>query len=419
MKIFGKTLKFREKKSNYAEPYENPVPGVLGQFLGIDGPIQAKQAFHYYENCQAVATVIDIISEAAANVPLVMIQNKITKPNHPLLELLKSPHPDYTGRLLMNVLVSHYLLTGECYLFAGGNIRQSPRILAPISPCNVTVEQQENGFAAGYQVSNMMYTGYYKRKKRAERVDFYSSNLKQLKQIRRFSFKENSNLRGESKLSAVALDVRQNLEGGKHNLRTLNKGGRLTLVFNIRDDMSYEKFRNAKNTIINDFSGANDGNSIAVVNANQMDVKEMGNSNRDMDFAHLQSMTEKAIAKRYNVPVQFVSDDASTFNNITTAYESLYDNAVIPVLEDILDGMSNILFPRFNLDPQTSRIKVNVGQIIALAKRSATVAEKRRNSFTYTDNEIRAGFGLEPIKNGDSIYRPATWVEDEDENNES
>lgn len=124
----------------------------------------------------------------------------------------------------------------------------------------------------------------------------------------------------------------------------------------------------------------------------------MGNSNRDMDFAHLQSMTEKAIAKRYNVPVQFVSDDASTFNNITTAYESLYDNAVIPVLEDILDGMSNILFPRFNLDPQTSRIKVNVGQIIALAKRSATVAEKRRNSFTYTDNEIRAGFGLEPIK---------------------
>lgn len=136
----------------------------MGQFLGIDGPIQAKQAFHYYENCQAVATVIDIISEAAANVPLVMIQNKITKPNHPLLELLKSPHPDYTGRLLMNVLVSHYLLTGECYLFAGGNIRQSPRILAPISPCNVTVEQQENGFAAGYQVSNMMYTGYYKRK---------------------------------------------------------------------------------------------------------------------------------------------------------------------------------------------------------------------------------------------------------------
>lgn len=418
MKIFDKLLKSKEKKSYRDTPYSSVVPGVLGKFLGVSGAISHKEAMYFYENCQAVATIIDLISEAASNAPLLLNINGKPVKSHPLLTLLKFPHPDFTGRLFFNVIVTHYLLTGECYIFAGGNIRQPPRILAPISPCNVTVEQQEDGFAAAYQVSGMMYAGNYKRKPRKTRISFYSDNLTQIKQIRRFSLKENSGLRGESKLSAVALDVRQNLEGGKHNLRTLNKGGRLTLVFNIRDDMSYEKFRNAKNAIINDFSGANEGNSIAVVNANQLDVREMGNSNRDMDFANLQAMSEKAIAKRYHVPVQIISDDTSTYNNMSTAYEALYDNAVIPVIKQILDGLSDLLFPRFNLDPQNARIEVNVAQMIALAKRSALVAEKRRASYTYTDNEIRAGFGLEEIKGGESVYRPATWVKDEDENQE-
>lgn len=405
-----------EKKSNNPQPYGNVVPGVLGQFLGTEGAISNSQALNFYESCQAVATIIDLIAESAADAPLLLTINDKPVQTHPLLSLMKTPHPDYTGRLFMNVLVTHYLLTGECYVFAGGSIRQPPRMLAPISPCNVTVEQQENGFASAYQVSNMMYAGYYKRQKRKNTVNFYSSNLTQLKQIRRFSLKDNSGLRGQSKLSSVVLDVRQNLEGGKHNLRTLIKGGRLTLVFNIRDDLSYEKFRNAKNAIINDFSGANGGNSIAVLNANQLDVKEMGNSNRDMDFAILQAMTEKAIAKRYQVPLQLISDETSTYNNMTTAYEALYDNAVIPVLNEILAGLSDLLFPRFNLDPQTARIKVNVAKMVALAKRTSIVAEKRRSSYTYTDNEIRAGFGLEAIKGGESVYRPAAWTKDEDGN---
>lgn len=112
------------------------------------------------------------------------------------------------------------------------------------------------------------------------------------------------------------------------------------------------------------------------MNSNQLDVTEMGKSNRDMDFAQLQSMTEKAIAKRYNVPIPLISDEMSTYNNLTTAYEALYDNAVIPVANQILDGLSDFLFPRFNLNPQLARLIVDTSEIAAISKRQAEIAEK-------------------------------------------
>ena len=412
LKIFGKTFKFFEKKSYGPPPFERPVGGVLGEFLATEHSISPTQAFRFYEQCQAVATVIDIIAETAADAPIVLTINNVPVKTHPLLSLLQSPHPDFTGRLFMNVLMTHYLITGECFVFAGGNIRQPPRLLAPISPSNVNVEPNYEGFSSCYQVSGLMYPGAYKREKRKNLIDFYLNNMMQLKHIRNFSVKENSQLRGQSKLSAVAMDVRQNLEGGRHNLRTLIKGGRLSLVFNIKDDMSYEQFRNAKNTIVDDFSGP-EGNSIGVVNADQIAVQELGKTNQDMDFATLQSMTEKAVAKRYNVPMPLISDKSATFNNLTTAYESLYDNAVVPIANQILDGLSNLLFPRFKLDSNITKLSINEAKITALASRAALVAQTKRNSYTYTDNEIRSGFGLEAIDNGNSIYRPSTWVSDE------
>lgn len=185
------------------------------------------------------------------------------------------------------------------------------------------------------------------------------------------------------------------------------------MLFSIKDDMSNARFRDAHNDIINEFSAEGEGNSIAVVNANQLDVNEMGKSNRDMDFANLQAMTEKAIAKRYNVPIPLISDENSTYNNLTLAYEALYDNAVIPIVNQILDGLSELLFPRFNIEPEFARLVVDTSGIAAIAQRQAEIAVSRRSSHVWTENELRNAQGLEAIKNGDCIYRPSSWVNDE------
>lgn len=409
MDFLGFRVPFTKSNVKAGTSIEIPVGGALGQLLGSGGIMTATQAFAFYKECQAVATVIDLISEPLADLPIYLEISGKAVTEHEVLDFLRTPHPDYTGRLFLNALANHFLLAGEGYVFAGGNFRYAPQYIAPISPKNIAVVQGGDGFVNSFQVAGMMYPGNYVRNKFLGRRVFLASPQAQIKQIRRFSTQDNSQLRGESKLAAAAMDVRQNLAGGKHNLRTLVKGGRLTLLFSIKDDMSAPKFEEAKNRIMAQYAGDN-GNSIGVVNANQVDVTEMGVNNKDMDFANLQSMTEKAIAKRYGVPLPLISDDASTYNNLATAYQALYDNAVIPVANQIFDGIGDMLFPRFKLDPSKTRFKVDEAAIPAIAERMAEIAEKRRKSYTWTDNELRAEQGLDPVKDGDQLYRPANLL---------
>lgn len=388
--------------------FEVPVGGAIGELLGT-GRMTPAQAFKFYRECQAVATVIDIIAESIADLPLFLeISGKVFD-QHEILDFLNKPHDEYTGRLFKTTLATHFLLAGTGYVFAGGNFRNKPLQLAPISPRNVSPTKGGDGFVDNFVVSGMMYSGNYAKNRWLGRRVFLASPLMQLKQIRRFSTEDNSQIDGESKLAAAAMDVRQNLQGSKHNLKTLTKGGRLTLLFSIKDEMSSEKFQETKNMIMAQYSG-DQGNSIGVVNANQIDVQEMGLNNRDMEFAALQGMTEKAIAKRYGVPLPLISDDAATYNNLATAYQALYDNASFPVCNQLLDGLGDLLFPRYKLDPSKARFRIDEAQIPAIAMRQAEIAEKKRKAGVYKDNEIRGDMGLAPIGDGDVIYRPANLL---------
>lgn len=399
----------KEEKSVAAgTTFEVPVGGSLGLLLG-SSRITASQAFKFYRECSAVATVIDLIAEPLADLPVYLDQDGETIEQADILNLLKSPHPEYTGRLFKTIIATHFLLAGEAYIFAGGNFRYPPNEIAPISPRNMSVVQGGDGFALNMIVSGMMYPGSYVRNRYLGRRVFLHSPLMQIKQIRRFSTEDNSQLRGQSKLEAAAMDVRQNLAGSNHNFKTLVKGGRLTLLFSLKEDMNNEKFQEAKNAILASYSGEN-GNGIGVVNANQVEVKEMGVNNKDMDFATLQAMTEKAIAKRYGVPLPIISDDSSTYNNLSTAYQALYDNAVIPVANQIYDGLGDLLFPRYRMDPSSARFCIDVTGVPAIAERMADITLKRRQGGTWTEDELRSEQGLSPIQNGDTIYRPANWL---------
>lgn len=409
-------LKFWERKlekKNNGEVVEIPVDGSLGEFLGLGQNMTSHQAFTFYRDCQGVATVIDGIAELIPELPLYLEIDGEVVTDHEVLSLLKSPHPDYTGRLFMTSLATYFLLTGEAYIFAGGNFRYPPLMIAPISPANVATIQGDDGFSSAFQIGSMMYQGVYKRVKLDKRWIFLNSKQKQIKQIRRFSTKDNSQYNGESKLLAAANDVRQNLAGTKHNINTLVKGGRLTLLFSILEDLNPEKFAEAKEQIISQYS-SDQGQSIAVVKGSQIDVKEMGVTNKDMDFATLQKMTEKAIAKRYNYPLALISDDSSTFNNLSTAYQALYDNCVMPVARQLYDALGALLLPRYNLDPALVHLKVDDSSVPAIALRMAEIAQTRRNSYTWKENELRAGQGLDPLEDGDKVYRPANLMASDD-----
>ena len=398
------------KSLNYA--IETPISGALGRLLGTETAFGASTAMHYYSQVAPVATCVDLIAEAVGSLEIKLIVAGDVVESHPVLDLLNAPSPDFTKELFLTTLTSYFLICGESYVWAGGNTRFAPLIIEPISPASVTVEEDAGGKADAFLVGGPFRGGRYARQDdQSFGRQFVLNKLAQIKQIRRFNPKQNSQLRGQSKLMAIGPEVRQALAGSAHNLNVLTKGGRLSLVFQIKDDMSHTKFQDAKESIKSQYSGA-EGSSIAVINANQMDVSEMGNTNRDMDFAVLQAMTEKAIAKRFNVPLPLISDDSSTYNNLNTAYAALYDRAVLPAAREILSGLASLLFPRFGLT--SARFEIDLTKIPSLAERNAALIKQMRDTNIYSENELRLRAHLPPIPKGDQIFRTASLVSGEE-----
>lgn len=402
------------RKSNVTYPFEAeiPVPGALGRFLGQEGTLTDYDALRYYNECMPIATNVDRITKAFSDLPLRLeIDNKVVE-THPMLDLLNHPNPDFSRRLFFQTLATHYLVTGNCYALAIGNISRPPREIYPVSPLNISIIQGDNGLTSAFELSGNMFPGSFLRKDQNGYRIFSNMDFRQLKQIRTFSSNDNSQYRGLSPLVPCKMDMKQIMMGQSHNYNMLSKGGRLTLLFSIKDEMSWLKFQEAKNQIMDQFSGTQ-GNTIGVVQADQIDVKEMGSNNRDMDFYNLQQMSEKAIGKRFGIPMQLINDGSSSYNNLSTAVQCFYDDAVTPLSRTILETLSEMLLPRYGLSQQTARLYADTSNVPAIAQRTVELTKQRREIYTMTDNELRREQSLEDIENGDSVWRPATWVNDE------
>ena len=415
-------LSIFKKKPTPVEPVEEktyhkpPAQTALSRLLGKETGLSYTDCFLFYERSESVASVIDLIAENFAHLPIYLeVDGQIIK-DHPLLDLLKQPDDDYSGQLFSTIIATYYLICGEVYVLGVGNINFPIHTLVPINPTNVTVTQGATGQVETFEITGQSYRGTYTRKtisNVSKRRMFVNNNLGQLKQIRRFSSKDNSQLRGESKMTAIAANIRLSLAGMRHNTKLLNKGGFLSLLFSIKDDMSFLKFQEVKQQIHDQYSGT-EAESVAVVNASQIDVSELGINAKDMDFAKLELMVQKSVAKRFSVPMQLVSDEKSSYNNMSTAYQALFDNCVLPLSSDILEGLSAMLLPRFDIDPSKAKLCVDTEKVPSLAIRRAELAEKKRASYACTDNEIRRVLMLGDVERGEQIYRPAGWVSDEE-----
>ena len=415
-------LSIFNKKPASVEPVEEKsytnapvVPNALSRLLGKETGLSYSDCFSFYERSEPVASVIDLIAENFAHLPIYLEVNGQIIKDHPVLDLLKQPDDDYSGQLFLTIIATYYLICGEVYVLGVGNVNFPIHTLVPINPLNVTVTQGSNGLAETFEITGQSYRGTYVRKTMnaaSKRRVFVNGGVGQLKQIRRFSSKDNSQFRGESKMTAIAANIRLSLAGIRHNQKVLNKGGFLSLLFSIKDDMSFLKFQEVKQQIHDQYSGT-ESESVAVVNANQIDVSELGLNPKDMDFAAMETMVQKSIAKRYNVPLQMVNDQTSSYNNLSTAYQQLYDACVLPLASDILGGLGAMLLPRFDIDASKAKLCVDTEKVPSLAFRRAELAEKKRASYAVTDNEIRRCLHLPDVERGDQIYRPAGWVSDE------
>ena len=139
--------------------------------------------------------------------------------------------------------------------------------------------------------------------------------------------------------------------------------------------------------------------------------QQMGLSPKDMDFSVLKKMSAIDIALCFGVPAQLVGiPDAQTYNNMPEARLALYEETIIPILRRIQSDLNEWLTPQFADD---LKLEYDIDSIPAMAESRKRVFEsvvQGVNAGILTRNEARAKLGIDPIKGGDTLFVPATFM---------
>ncbi len=405
---------FKTKKKSSVETKSHVLgtSSELGSFLvfGQNGATTATSAMQLYSDSTAVSIPVNLVADAFASIEPVVKENGKIITGHPVLDLLNKPSPFFSQDLFFETIGKHYLITGNAYITALGGVNRPPIELQPISPANVSQVEGGQGFVENFIIAGNTLAGNYSVEKKRGQVRYLSGSLLEIKQIRAFSIRNNSLLRGESLLESASSEVRSHILGNEHNVNLLERGGRIYLVFNFVDnDMTQDDFAESKKKI--DQAYGKKGNTHVVTSGGEMEVTELGTNNRDMDFANLQKMAKEATALQFKVPLALINQDASTFNNVAASQLMLYDNATLPLADRIFGGLTDFLMPRYGEDPAKTQITYNMDTITALAIRRNEELKLRTDAKLETHNELRATFlGREPIDGGDQVLVPANMV---------
>jgi phage portal protein BeeE len=390
-----------------------PSGSFLEHALLGAGYVSASQAMNFYQNTAAVATAVDMIADAIEQInPVLLFENGVYEDQHEILDFLKQPNGFENWGVFVGKVARYYLLKHDSILTAAGNIRRPPLEVWPVSLQSISILEGTDDYPNNYLVTSGVLKGNYLRQKIKNIIRFYDGNLKELFHIQGFSSRV-TQTESDSPLQAAAQEAKQIIKGKTHNLQLLTNGGRLSLLIAFNDDdvIDDDEHKDRIKKINEQYGGSNNAGKIGVIsNADISSITEFGTSNKDMDYSTLEKMAALSIYLRYKIPLALVTNEASTFNNLATGIELLYDNAVLPTMDTILAGLTSFLLPRYGIDSKV-KLTYDPESIDPLKKRRLNEIEQRKKTGLETTNELRSLIpGRESIENGDTLYQPANLV---------
>ncbi len=344
---------------------------------------------------------IKLISQNATTVPLVVYKGKGDKKaklhKHALVDLLQRPNPNQGNAELFESIFSYLLISGNSYLETVGDDITSKRELWSLRPDRMRIIPGAHGVPEAYRYSiNGKHIDF--------KVDPTNGNAEIL-HVK--NFHPLNDWYGMSSLEAAAISIDQHNDAAKWNASLLQTSGRPSgaIVYNPSGDapsdvMTEDQRNNLKLEMEDFFSGADNAGRPMVLEGG-LDWKEMALSPKDMDWLAGKDVSAREIALAFNVPAQLIGINGSqTYANFEQARLALYDDAVLPMLNHVVNELNNWLCPQFGDDIS---IGYDIDSIEALSPRRKEMWERVNSASFMTLNEKRVVMGLEPIEEGNRI----------------
>lgn len=372
-------------------------------------------ALRYYTICAPVYSAVDLIANEVATIQPVLINTSKTDKefitDHPLLELLKFPNADSTYHEFMYRKAAFYILTGNNFDNATGNVDLPPLELYSLNPQRVAITPNIIDRFPEEMIYSYTTAIIFKRNEIKNRFRFYNDlKTSELWQVKTFNPSAHTNsLYGLSQLNSIYYEIEQYLKTSMHNLSLLNYGGRPTGALISDSRLSEDQLQELKAELNRYHEGANNAGRMFILQGEDLKFQEMGSSTRDMDFREMKSQVTSMIYNVLRIPLPLISEERMTMRNMENARLNFYYNAVLPLVKRFFSEFTNFLLSRY---PNSENLIVTYddSEIPALEPQRNEELQKLQSLGVLTINELRKKVGYEALDGGDDIYAPATNI---------
>ncbi|UCF50264.1 MAG: phage portal protein [Thermoplasmatales archaeon] len=374
------------------------------------------QAIEYYRNVGPLKKAINLITKGFLSIPI-LLQNIKTgefRDDSLVLELLNKPNADVSGHEFKEQLSNFFLISGNSFLEATGNPSRPALEIYSLGPQHFNIIPDTlDGRAYEYQYNGYNQTINYFRNELDGRYRFYTRDeLKELWHIRYFNpLNSVNNLFGGAQIESIISDIEQYKRSSNHNLSLLKNGARLSAILLKEGVLSDDQFNKLKAQVNNELTGDNNAGKVMLAESGtgKMDLKELSQTNRDMDFKDNKKDNRFEIYKNFDIPIPLISPDHMTMDNYNEARQAVYDDAILPNADRLLNELTIFLQPRYP-ELRDWKLSYNEQEITALLERSNDNIKMKKDSGVLSINEIRSLYDYEPVPDGDVIFRQSSLV---------
>lgn len=350
-----------------------------------------------YKKNVIVYRAVNLIARSAASVPWRLYEHGHEVSRHPLLDLIHLPNPRQGGAAFIESVFSYLLLSGNSYIEMVQGQQSHPIELYSLRPDRIKVIPGKTGLPMAYEYA---VNGHVKHL--AVHPASGHSQILHLK-----LFHPLNDWYGMSPLEATGSAIDQHNTVSAHNLALLQNGGRPSgaLVVNQKaqnSEMTPEQRQSLKDDLRLLYEGEKNAGRMMVLEGD-FDWKEMGLSPKDLDFIDGKNLSAREIAQAFGVPPMLVGVPGdATFSNYKEARYHLWEDTILPLLDQFTDELNSWLCPLFKTG---LRLMYNIDAIPALASRREEAWAKLTAANFLTINEKRQALGYAPLPGQDIFTR--------------
>lgn len=363
--------------------------------------------YEAYNSNAATSISVDTIAEKVSDIhPVVKVSDGEVINNHLAIEILKNGNPYQTFSDIMIALSSEHLLFKNSYVKLIGNIDQKPLGIFVLKNNWVTLVPKSDAilYKVNSQMPFMFLSGSYTLNLKNGRI-IKSNEEDKFGEIIHFMgyTYSNNNLVATNRTCSINEELQLLENSMTNNVKSLSNGLASKGILNV-DTNDMDAYEEVKNQIKNNFSGQNNGGKTIITRSNEIQYTPVQQTNnRDMQLMDLKNDSAKTVFQRYEMPLPLVDGSAQTYNNYLTAQYALYDNAILPLYNKIMEGFTKSFRNRGILEKNES-LTFDPSTIPALRLRLNEELKTLSEVGVNTINELRAIAGFDEIEDGGDVY---------------